>query len=108
MIAIVVREEIESVVRKSLDGLHILYEKIGFLSLDEMQLTIKEIRSMDEIGLFILDEKVCADPKDILTAIKNYRFVREEERVLVIIDDKGNAPAYADLGIYDFVLWEGI
>ncbi|RUT39504.1 hypothetical protein EJP82_26090 [Paenibacillus anaericanus] len=105
MIAVLVSETYREQVNEALIGTKVIYEHYGKLTWTDLELCIQRIRNMDEVDLLILDTNITGQPQDIVKAVKNYRLVREYERVLVIIpDDMELAESLAALQVYDFVV----
>jgi len=103
MIAILASEENHESISEALIDTKIIYEKVGEFAWRDLEIYIKEIRNMDEVDLLILDFKITQDPGDIVKAIRNYRLVREDERVIVLVNDTNLAEALAEYRVYDFV-----
>lgn len=105
MIAVIASEPNREQIEKALIGTQVLYKKFGKLTWTDLELCIAQIRNMDEIDLLIMDANVTNQVQDIVKAVKNYRIVREDERVLVIIpDDMVLAESLAAHQVYDFVV----
>lgn len=103
MIAFLSSEENHESMSEALKDTKIIYKKIGEFSWRDLEIFIKEIRNMDEVDLLILDSKITQDSSDIEKAIRNYRLVREDERIIVLINDTNLAESLAEYRVYDFV-----
>lgn len=107
LIAIIARKALQDEIQKALEETSIIYEKYDDeLQLVDLELEIKKIRNMDEVDLLILDAGATTNPKDAIVAIKNYRIVRENERILVILpkgQDMSLGENISKFQVYDFV-----
>jgi len=105
MIAVIGSSKYQKELSEALIGMNVIFENYGDLTKVGLEMCIKKVRNMEEIDLLILDSTVTGHVDEMLTAVKNYRLVREDERIIMLIpEDMSLAESFAEYQVYDFVL----